>query len=396
VSRRLARQDGSAVVTAMLVTVIMMMLGLVTYAGVDVQTHQSAVERNRESSFNLSEGGLQQQGYVLGHNWPATASTAYGDCTFTATAANTPAGTCPQPPNLADATGTGSFTQADYREGVQWKTTVRDNPGLTENYTAAVLTAPSYDANGDNKLWVRASATVRGRTRSLVALLKRARFTEPFPRNAVTAGSLAITNSGNKTFIDATGSQVVVRCTASGSACVDQPRDVQIEPNAVVREPATPPAMSAAQIERFKRAAQTASVPRYFDSCPSAAQLTGPVVFIDLPPGTGCSYNNVTVNAEGAPGIIVMPRGTLSFKGIMYGLLYLANQQGSSGDVLTLQAGSEVIGGVSVDGAGRLLVGAASGNRKTITYDPGAFNSLQTFGTAGLVQNTWRELPPQS
>jgi hypothetical protein len=91
---------------------------------------------------------------------------------------------------------------------------------------------------------------------------------------------------------------------------------------------------------------------------------------------------------------VIMPRGTLSLKGSLHGLVYMANEQGSPAAVLTLEANSEVFGGVAIDGPGRLVVGQASGPRPTITFVPLAFDSLATFGTTGLVQNTWRELPP--
>ena len=61
--------------------------------------------------------------------------------------------------------------------------------------------------------------------------------------------------------------------------------------------------------------------------------------------------------------------------------------------MLTLAANSEVFGGIAIDGAGRLVAGQASGNRATFTYVANAFNALATYGTTGLVQNTWRELP---
>ena len=32
----------------------------------------------------------------------------------------------------------------------------------------------------------------------------------------------------------------------------------------------------------------------------------------------------------------------------------------------------------------------------SLPFDPNAFNAIQSYGTAGLVQNTWRELPPGS
>ena len=89
-----------------------------------------------------------------------------------------------------------------------------------------------------------------------------------------------------------------------------------------------------------------------------------------------------------------MPRGTLSMKGSLHGLVYMANEQNASGPVLTMQANSELFGGVAIDGPGRLVAGQASGNRSTIKFVPNAFSSLATYGTTGLVQNTWRELLP--
>jgi hypothetical protein len=45
----------------------------------------------------------------------------------------------------------------------------------------------------------------------------------------------------------------------------------------------------------------------------------------------------------------------------MYGLIYMGDEQNSSNAVLTLDSNSYVIGGVAVDGLGRLIVGQASG-----------------------------------
>ena len=112
--------------------------------------------------------------------------------------------------------------------------------------------------------------------------------------------------------------------------------------------------------------------------------------------------NNATYNSDTDPGIVVMPRGTLGcdktnnptgIKGTYYAILYMANEQASSGKVLCMGANSEVYGGVAIDGPGRLDVGQASGPRPTINFRDNAFNSLASFGTTGLVQNTWRELP---
>jgi hypothetical protein len=236
---------------------------------------------------------------------------------------------------------------------------------------------------------------VRGRPRNVVALLKREQFGEAIGSgNAVTAGSFETTNSGNKAIIDATGSQVVVRCTTTDGTCTDYAENKgQVVPPTIVRDAATPPAMTAAQRARFMAAAQSASPPAYYTSCP--ASLTGTVVYIDVPATTTCTdSNNATYNSAIEPGVLIMPRGMLSMKGSFYGIIYLANEQNATGPVLTLQANSEVFGGVAVDGPGRLVAGQASGNRSTITFMPNAFTAAKTYGTTGLVQNTWRELPP--
>jgi hypothetical protein len=325
---------------------------------------------------------------------------------------------CPNPNTLAAANSStpasANFTGVDVTSDVTWTTHIRDNGGPiadafvysqvdaaqtgTNVKTGAAYTCASpctWDANGDLKLWVQARAVVHGGIRNVVALLKREQFSEAFPRNGVTAGSFETTNQGNKTIIDATGSQVVVRCTSTAAACTDYNAGKdQVLPAAIVRDPATPPAMTAAQISRFMAVAKSASPSTYYTSCP--ASLTGTVVFIDLPSSaTACSdSNNATYNSSTDPGIVIMPRGTLSMKGSLYGIVYMANEQNSSGPVLTMQANSEVFGGVAIDGPGRLVAGQASGPRPTITYVPNAFNSLASFGTTGLVQNTWRELPP--
>ena len=106
---RLAQQEGVALVTAVVVMMLMMSVGLATYSTVDTQSQQSQKERSQESAFNLTEGALQQQGYVLGAYWPSQADQAYPTCSFPGT---TPANKCPQPDNLANASGTGSFRKS--------------------------------------------------------------------------------------------------------------------------------------------------------------------------------------------------------------------------------------------------------------------------------------------
>ena len=70
--RTLRRQEGSALVTAMLVMMLCLMVGFTAMSTVDVQQSQSRGERERESSFALGEGALNAQIFMLSTQWPAT------------------------------------------------------------------------------------------------------------------------------------------------------------------------------------------------------------------------------------------------------------------------------------------------------------------------------------
>lgn len=409
----LRRETGAVLTIAIILTSVMLIAAMAALSFVEVQHRRALEQRQRETSLNLAEGVLYSQGFVLAGTWPGNA--ASGLATPTLCTSAVVRSLCPDPNTLAAANSvtqaSANFTNVDSTSAVDWTSQIRDNGGAsadayatatadatqsgTDARTGAPYTCPGpckWDANGDLKLWVQAQAVVHGQTRSLVALLKREQFSEAFAQSGVTAGSFETSNSANKTIIDASGSQVTVRCTSSGSACTDYNAGKgQILPATIVRDAATPPAMTAAQLARFAAAARSANPSTYYTTCP--ASLGGAVVFIDLAAATACSdANSATYNSASQPGIVIMPRGTLSMKGSLYGLVYMANEQHSSGAVLTLQANSEIFGGVAVDGAGRLVAGQASGNRPTITYAPNAFSSLRTYGTTGLVQNTWREL----
>jgi Tfp pilus assembly protein PilX len=409
-------EEGSVLVIAISLLVIMLAIGLASFSSVDTGQIRSREQRERESSLNLAEAVLYSQGFALAQYWPGNATTGAAVPTLCSSA--NILSMCPDPRTLASGNAAGvasaNFSNVDVAASVTWTSRIRDNGGpMSDAYvtaqadaaqtgtnvrTGAAYTCPApckWDANGDLMLWVQARAVVRTRPRSVVALLKREQFAETFAAgNAVTAGSFETTNSGSKTIIDVRGSQVVVRCETADESCTDyDPSKSQVLPPTIVRDSATPPAMSDTQLARFMSAAQSASPSTYYTSCP--ADLTGAVVFVDVPPGTTCRDDNTaTYNSSAEPGVLIMPQGKLSLQGSYYGIIYVANGQGSSGPVLTLESNSEVFGGVAVDGAGRLVVGQASGPRPTITYVPNAFNALATYGTTGLVQNTWRELPP--
>jgi type II secretory pathway pseudopilin PulG len=411
----LRTEDGSILVVAIVLMSIMLSIALSSFAFVDGQQRRATEQRQRETSLNLAEGVIYAQGFALARSWPGNA--AAGAAMPTVCKSSLVVTPCPDPRTLAAANSTtpasANFTNADALENVTWATRIRDNGGpladafdvtqMDAAQTTGAVTCPGpckWDANGDLKMWVQAQAVVRGRPRNLVALLKREEFAESFgSNNAVTAGSFETTNSGNKTIIDVTGSQVVVRCAPVGPGCTDyETSKCQVQP-APISIPSTPRAMSAIQLERFKAAAQSANPSTYYTSCP--ASYAGRVVFVDLPSATNCTdVNGATYNSAANPGVLVMARGTMSMKSTYYGLVYMVNGPGNeahlSSTVLTVAANGEIIGGLAIDSAGKLLAGQASHTRASIVFDPNAFNSLVSFGTTGLVQNTWRELTPMA
>src|SRR6185312_11375690 len=88
-----------------------------TYAYVDSQTQETGRERVRETSFNVGEGLLGSQVFVLSRSWPGTAAEAYPtSCGTTAHAK------CPDGASLVAA-----FGGADVAKGVVWQTRVLDN-----------------------------------------------------------------------------------------------------------------------------------------------------------------------------------------------------------------------------------------------------------------------------
>jgi hypothetical protein len=60
-------------------------------------------------------------------------------------------------------------------------------------------------------------------------------------------------------------------------------------------------------------------------------------------------------------------------------------------NVFATTGGFGVWGAIAIDGYGCLL---ASANGIQVQYDSNVFNAVASYGTVGLVQDTWRELSP--
>ncbi|HWI09469.1 MAG TPA: hypothetical protein VNT54_18365, partial [Solirubrobacteraceae bacterium] len=210
-ARRGADETGSALFVAMIAMSLMLMMGLATIALTDQQTRASGAERVREASFNLAEGALQQQSYLLGgKGWPKKAADALPDsCGQSSTFTR-----CPTPSALVTTTGGGAYEGVDYANGAVWTTYVRDNT-LTNarQYTTAVESQPRWDADGNGEIWVRSTATVSGKTRVIVALLKRDPIPILMPKAVLVAGSLSVGQNGQSPVITSDATTLpVLRC----------------------------------------------------------------------------------------------------------------------------------------------------------------------------------------
>jgi len=403
--RRLrTEQSGWALVTTMILLGVMTTAGIATVTVVDTQTQQGAQERRRETAFNLAEAALNSQVFALARDWPGQgmATNQYPTCGPSSTTTR-----CPAASQLQNLMGS-----QDVITGSSWQTLVRDNgaSGSQAFYSdALVLGQPAYDANGDGKLWVRASATASGKTRTIVALVRAEQQDEDIPHGALIAGRLENQNDGNKVIVDASASSatdtVSVRCTPVANdpaPCLGQPTGSSVQSlfnwlstkTQIVPVPTIAntgyqggAAMTADARERLK--ARAIADGTYFTTCPTAAQLTGAVVYVE---GGDCRYtSNTQYNSQSRPGLLIFNSGSLYIGGTsdFWGVIYHANALNSSGVVVETQGNAEVHGGVLVDGAGVVHAGASGTN---IQLDLNAYNAVKSYGSAGVIQNTWREI----
>jgi hypothetical protein len=431
--KRLRDESGWAVVVATVVTAVMLSVGLALLAVVDNQQKQSGRERIRESSLNLAEGVVYGQGVVLTQSWPTASNPYPSSCTSSAAQGSF----CPNRDTLAAASSTNpalaNFTSSDYLASSTWISRVRDNGGPLANvYDPAQADASqpncpgpcTYDANGDHKIWVEASSMVRGRPRAVVAQLQLEQLTEDVPHAAIEAGKLTISNNGNHggtAIVDGTGSTIGLRCDPNLPSCASYQQG-QVTPKPSQLPASSPTLMTAAQLQRLKQTAIDNNT--YYPGCPTPGgpnniyndnqyHLEGAVVWVDNctnPPQLAnktytvpCSVPNGLspncINTPSSPGVLIWHIGTVNLSGsyTFCGLVYAPNDSDEpgtpnaiNGDIITTNGGFGVLGGIAVDGQGGLNLGS---NGMQIVFDDAVYPHIQSYGTAGLVQNTWRELP---
>jgi hypothetical protein len=404
-SRRLRAEEGWAMVVAIMVTALMVSMGLATAVVIDSQTQGSARERLDESDFNLAQGALISEMSILTARWPGGSGAAFPtQCTSASVSTQ-----CPDPTMLRL-----SYNSIDYASAPTWNVQVRDNNTATPDFysDSGTSTQPHWDSNGDGKIWVRATATVKQHTQAVVGLIQVDKQTEELPHSTLIAGSLDISNNGNKPLIctklpddlsgnhDCTSSSsqvgpVQVRCTTYTSSCLNirDPIDnsVQISPYNVQVGYPTASSLTAAALNRLKARAQ-ADGTYYSGTCPSSMEgpQAGMVMFVD---SANCSFTaNTTYNTLSAPGVFIINNGTLYLAGTStyYGVIYAANPP-ASGTTVELGGNTSVVGGINVDGNGTLVAGSSHVN---LIFDDFAFSKVTSYGAAHLVQNKWRQFVP--
>jgi Tfp pilus assembly protein PilX len=437
-TRLRSEEGGWALITAVIFMSLMLVIGMTSLGVADFSSTQTRIQRERESSLNLAEGVLLAQSFTLARQWPGANRPSF-PLKCTSKVATT--GQCPNRETLAAADssrkGAAAFTSVDFVKDVTWTTRVRDNYGaLAVTFvnaaadgalagTAGTCPAPcARDFNGDNAMWVQARAVVRGEVRNVVALMKLEQLSEAVPQAGLITGALKITNNGNKPMVDVNGSQVIVRCAidvqlGNFSVCSNFAGG-QIAPLPQQGSPGS--LMDLAQINRFRDRAIIDGT--YHTGCPPS--LVGRVVFVENcqnPPNYGATgaqactppegLSPVCINTIQQPGVLIVRCGALrmvsSFTYV--GLVYFVNgsdgscpgqQRGTSppkctsnsldvNSVLDTQGGAGIWGGLAADGNACVLLGS---NGMQLRFDVRAFTAAQSYGTVGLVQNTWRELPP--
>jgi hypothetical protein len=404
-------ERGGVLVTAILLLAIMFSLGLAALTQVDTQTAQSRQERERESTFNLAEAALSAQTFILGRRgtglparpYPVEGCPTTGDDYF-----------CPLATQIAKSyNGAG---QVDFDAGTSWRTFVRDDSDPVTNqpvrFWSDDIINPSsskfnswarYDADGNRHVWVRAEAIVRGRKRAVVAWVRIEDRVIAFPQYAILAGYIDGKNSGGhggRPLVDSTGSLGVgVRCNQGPqSNCIDlnPTKGPQLQPpqNFSLNYP-RPSALDPDALQSLEDVARANGT--YYTSCPS--NPNGDVVVVENA-GT-CRYTNSAPAAAGAsrccntqanPGLYIVKRGSVDFGGNIefWGVVWNANLDNSSDERLVETSGTAAIrGGVLVDGNGGVYAGSSGEN---IVYNAFSFENIKSVGTAGVVQNTWREI----
>jgi hypothetical protein len=396
--------------TAMIVLAVFVTLSLAVVAIVDVQTNQSGRERSGEAAFEVASSALQAEAYQLQLAWPVNAAGALPPCNQSSAQVVGCEGTA-LTQELAATPG------PDYAHATWSARVLDDDPSAPTYYSPALLGGVAWDANGDQRMWVWATATTNGQTRTVVEQVMRRLTTVALPENLVTANAVYTSNDGNKVIMEAsdpasgvTGT-VDVRCTASAPAygqgnCLGWDGGKgQLDPGGTagytsgyVSPTGTSSTLTPAQLQALTSTAQANGT--LYSGCPPDP-TSGIVVVTGA---VACSYTNSTTpvppwNSPSAPGALIFLNGSVTFGGAerFYGVLYMANESGPpppcslSGPTLaTVHGGAQLYGAVFADGCGVINAGDSANN---LNFSLAGLGGLRSDQAATPVQGTFQVVP---
>jgi Tfp pilus assembly protein PilX len=416
---RAPRQEGFAMVSAIMILAVLIGLGLGLLLLTDNQQRAATGEQSRESAYALAEAALNAQIFELAQNWPTAATASANRPEGCTEASSTSTNDCPDPGSLSVGAG---YPVAGACVGTEawgsqlsnrWTTYVRADGGGTQQLfsSATNRTQPAYD-NGDRSLWVRAVGVANCRAVSVISKVAEQLIPLTFPRAVLSANGFRIETSGKKVIVDTSGAyaepptirpgptaqpaEVNVRCEGLTEPECKHYTTGQVSPNTIKTGGSTP-ALTSAQIEGLKTQAKANGTYFKTGECPSSsiAELSGSPAYVEGP--CALKFNGGTGNSKESPGFLVLYNGTLELGGnaTFYGIVYAVNAQNVSGtppasNVVKLSGNSEVQGAVDIDGKGTVALGNSHTN---LVYDARGFNNVKAYGGVAATPNTFRVLP---
>jgi Tfp pilus assembly protein PilX len=403
-------EDGFALIAAIILLTVIMGLGVGLLLFSDNQQRAASREQAGESSFNVSEAALNAEIGQLSRAWPGSKALELPErCTATSPESSA----CPTAASLsagysyASALSCPAGTPSDPWGSPltnRWTTYVRDDgEGTSSLFNSAIdQKQPSWDANGDGKVWVRSVGVVQCRVVTVVTLVSEQLVATNFPHNAATGNWFKVTNNGKKVIVNTAGEppvsqpgEISMRCSGvSAGSCEewDESKE-QISPN-TTKAPASPSqTLSEAQLADLRSQAIAAGT--FYSgangTCPS--NTTGASGFPTYIEGCGAlKLTGGVGNSAGAPGFMILADGTLELLGNAeyFGEIYARNPTNLNTAVVTLGGTAQVKGGIDVDGNGGIEFGSSKAN---LIYDPTAINQLKIYAGAAPTRNTFRVLP---
>lgn len=200
---RFRAEDGVALVTAIILTAVMLIMGAAVLSLTDEQGRQSNIDRRADQAFNLAEATLNAQAFLIGRNWPSSSSGTPAPASPAAPCSGqTSTGTLATPtattslPDQVQSILAQSYDAGDTPTTSQWWVTTCEEGGR-DTWNGSLLNGRAYDPSittdttaKPRRLWVRAEARVNGRKRAVVGLVQAGQ--QPaFPNNlAVVTGKI--------------------------------------------------------------------------------------------------------------------------------------------------------------------------------------------------------------